>query len=400
MSAVSLCPRCHKPVSLPVGVNLAALVRCPLCDAEYELRDAIPPKLIPIAVVTPQQPARTSAPDLHFTHSDSYQVAEEENEAVVAARTLMAASRVPKPPVPRSPIKTLVEIILGGLAGCLVAYYALAFYYGPQFKTKGLPELPLPFIAGLINPADNAEVASPSDVAEEQPTRRAADTSESAVPAAPAKVVPEAVTPPAPESADSTDDLSLLRPRPGSAGYVGPRLCPPVDSDELAAALRKANSISIANADDPMPPSIYESFCELGTRVTFVNGPAADTELSERIAAARTLLEKVGTSPERMDKVGLLADRRLDENKTQNAGILLAGKVQDVARQGRLWTATLRVAGISTTVGIASREALNVKADDRVLVLGVVVQEPEANLVGYTGTRSMVVWSGACAKIP
>jgi len=47
----------------------------------------------------------------------------------------------------------MIEVVVGGVAGCLVAYYALAFYYGPEFGVKGgLPKLPLPGIEWITAP--------------------------------------------------------------------------------------------------------------------------------------------------------------------------------------------------------------------------------------------------------
>ncbi|MDY0165159.1 MAG: hypothetical protein RBS80_01360 [Thermoguttaceae bacterium] len=48
MVSISKCPRCEQFVSLPDGVDLDAMVRCPLCGAEYALRESLPPALVPI----------------------------------------------------------------------------------------------------------------------------------------------------------------------------------------------------------------------------------------------------------------------------------------------------------------------------------------------------------------
>ncbi|HZZ71333.1 MAG TPA: hypothetical protein VFE24_03715 [Pirellulales bacterium] len=48
MSQGSACPKCHRLVSLPVAANPHDTVRCPLCQAQYSLREAIeyaPPRL-------------------------------------------------------------------------------------------------------------------------------------------------------------------------------------------------------------------------------------------------------------------------------------------------------------------------------------------------------------------
>ena len=45
----SACPKCQKQVAIPDGAEPESRVRCPLCDAEYALSEALalaPPALI------------------------------------------------------------------------------------------------------------------------------------------------------------------------------------------------------------------------------------------------------------------------------------------------------------------------------------------------------------------
>ncbi len=163
---ISICPKCGKQVAIPSGVDSAAAVRCPLCEAEYPLADALalaPPELIPLAV--PSAVASVACKDaakdnpskaLPFTAQESSNSpdSEEENEATAAAPRLSATAAAAqwKRRDPKSPLQMLVEVILGGLAGCLVAYYGLAFWFGPQFRNVGLPDLSLPFIERITAP--------------------------------------------------------------------------------------------------------------------------------------------------------------------------------------------------------------------------------------------------------
>ena len=67
MSVTSSCPRCQKQVTIPDGLGAASVMRCPLCEAEYELREAtVPPMLIVVAAKTddgqPIVPAAAPAP--------------------------------------------------------------------------------------------------------------------------------------------------------------------------------------------------------------------------------------------------------------------------------------------------------------------------------------------------
>ena len=41
MPILSNCPKCEQPVTVPDGVDPSGQVRCPLCDAEYPLSEAM-----------------------------------------------------------------------------------------------------------------------------------------------------------------------------------------------------------------------------------------------------------------------------------------------------------------------------------------------------------------------
>jgi hypothetical protein len=97
--------------------------------------DAAPPPAEP-------QEETTSRPDI-----------DEGNEATAVAKLLPATSVSARLRARRSKsaVRTVLEVVLGGVAGCLVAYYALALWFRSDFD-KYLPELPLPFISRLTAP--------------------------------------------------------------------------------------------------------------------------------------------------------------------------------------------------------------------------------------------------------
>ncbi|MBU4398454.1 MAG: zinc-ribbon domain-containing protein [Planctomycetes bacterium] len=159
---ISTCPSCQKQVSIPPNVESAALVRCPLCEAEYVLSESLalaPPELIPVA----------SAAEwgLSPENGGADRRISEENEAVVVSEGFpaMPASAQLRPRKQKSGLQVSIEVVAGGLAGCLVAYYALAFYFGPHLHRIGLPKLPLPFISWITAPPTerNEEESEPAD---------------------------------------------------------------------------------------------------------------------------------------------------------------------------------------------------------------------------------------------
>jgi hypothetical protein len=162
---ISTCPRCQKQVSIPTGVESTALVRCPLCDAEYALSEALswaPPALIPLglAAAAGSTPAPDDAQGELPRDSETSPDSEPLNEAAMVAKQCAAVSApARRRRKPKSALQTLIEVVLGGVAGCLVGYYALAFYLGPEFRHRGLPELPLPGISWLTAPPADEDAA-------------------------------------------------------------------------------------------------------------------------------------------------------------------------------------------------------------------------------------------------
>jgi hypothetical protein len=151
MPAISTCPKCQQPVTIPTGVDLAAHVRCPLCAAEYLLADAIanmPPALIPVdasPVSESLSTTQTAVAEHAFPADQPLPAAD--GELPEHASDVMPFSERILPTRPKrkqkSGLQTILEIVTGGLAGTLFAYYMLAWWQGPAFD---LPRFGLPFI--------------------------------------------------------------------------------------------------------------------------------------------------------------------------------------------------------------------------------------------------------------
>jgi hypothetical protein len=139
-----------------------------LCAAEYPLGEALPPELIPVLVAANPAPAaeavegiakleemvehepvvegREEEKEKSTPEHEEIAIDHEENEAAAVAvgqtrLAAMAAVRGRRPP-PASGLKRAIEVVSGGLAGCLVAYYGLALCLGPEFRNLGFPDLP------------------------------------------------------------------------------------------------------------------------------------------------------------------------------------------------------------------------------------------------------------------
>jgi hypothetical protein len=197
MAAISTCPKCGRQVAIPAGLDFAAVVRCPICNAEYALYDAIataPPPLIPVGpsakgespFSSPPADERSLAEMWAMTDRDRGVAAPEgrqkKSEATRRTKTEsedadeypletdhVAAEPEPEadaepfsvdPVTPRrlppqkSGSRTVLGIAISGIFGILAAYYLLAWWLGPRFNELYLPYLPLPGIEQLT--ADQA----------------------------------------------------------------------------------------------------------------------------------------------------------------------------------------------------------------------------------------------------
>jgi hypothetical protein len=147
----------------------------------------------------------------------------------------------------------------------------------------------------------------------------------------------------------------------------------------------------------------YARLCQLAQTVTFVDAGQAEAEtlaaLSER---AQLLLVSIGSDAKSVDALGRLAGFRLDQPQRKQSGIALAGTVQHVSQEGDLHLTRLVLFGLPKVVTVASwRPApAGLREHDRVMILGVIVDDPARELMGYRGQLPQVVWGGLPVRLP
>ena len=191
----------------PAGVDLAAHVRCPLCAAEYPLDAAVanaPPALIPVDAApaekfadvaqgefagpqeSPEQVVQTTEGELSAADQDNLAPADAADSPEQVSEVLPFSERMhPMRPKRRqkSGLQTLLEVVTGGLAGTLFAYYALAWWQGPAFE---LPRFGLPLVEWLT-----AAPAKPGEKAETSAEKKPTPNDQPSDPAAAANATPE-----------------------------------------------------------------------------------------------------------------------------------------------------------------------------------------------------------------
>ncbi len=233
MPTISSCPRCQKPVCIPAGLDSTALVRCPLCAAEYPLGEALPPELIPVLVATDLARAADGTvalegaiePQTAVEGSEEKEAEEkstlehEENEAAAVAMgqpRMDAMTAVHgRQRAPTSAFKRGIEVVSGGLAGLLAGYYLLALWFGPDLKTLGFPDLPLPFVAWLTTAPDKVDAAGEKPAGEKfVPTKPAGGAT--------SPETPDAGKTPEKKAAPATPPKAGAKPSPSGASPKSP----------------------------------------------------------------------------------------------------------------------------------------------------------------------------------
>jgi hypothetical protein len=139
MSTISCCPRCRRMVTIPDIYDTSAVVRCPLCNSEYSLHEAIdaaPPELIPVAM-----------PD--FGSDQSSDKNKKGRGEVQTTKSLSYAALHGKRK-PKNGLKILVEIILGGFFGLGIGYITLAWIAGERFDLPRPPQFSKPVLKFVL----------------------------------------------------------------------------------------------------------------------------------------------------------------------------------------------------------------------------------------------------------
>ncbi|HUT11784.1 MAG TPA: hypothetical protein VMY42_14890 [Thermoguttaceae bacterium] len=464
MSIISNCPKCQQPVRVPDELDLATEVRCPLCEAEYLLSEAmaeVPPALIPIGQPQAVAPVSESVevgliaetpldegPMLDIWRTadatpqiDTGAVAEDPSAidtgpaidtgeesvdtgafagfgeggsgaAVPTTRPVTARPRTKRKQ--KSALRQILEIVLGGVAGLLIAVY-IGSWCG-----LGIPKLPLPFLPHTKHwfqsgdESGNGDGKTQQSPEENKSPQAASDPKTPELPpddTAPLLAGPNTPDPLGPDPFLTPDPLIdpvpppltdlLPKPRVLPPDYIGPRDPPLISSAELGAALGEANeAIRGEEAVGEVTADNYALFCRLGYLVTFVDpsGP----QVSDRKRAIEGLLEDIGQMPGQQSEIAGLAQGVLDDEARLEEGILLAGTVTaaaiDDAKQ--LQGAVVELAGLSTKVTVLSKPALSIAEGDSVLILGSIVEDPSENLVGHASAKEVVVWGSLAAVLP
>ena len=298
----------------------------------------------------------------------------------------------------KHPLRLMVEIVLGGVAGLTITYYGLNFFGGERFAYF---DVYLPGVSHTVEHrpdwwptvARQPDSDAPDDelvfTREEpsSPPREEADSPLPAVEMPPEEPAMEDVVPIEEPSEEPVEEPKVEPPPPPPVGPADP---PSFTSDELGKVLKTAHTAFTASA---LTEDTYRQLCQLAQAVTFVELEDGGPQLRNRLEAVVVLLRKIGRDELNLIKIGeMAAGLAYDQERTDN-GILLAGTVESSLKLGQTHGASVQLIGAESTLFVLSKTLMPAKVGDRVLVLGSIVDKPAENMVGVDTSMRRVIWS-------
>jgi hypothetical protein len=211
---------------------------------------------------------------------------------------------------------------------------------------------------------------------------------------------PEDTTQPRRGAADAQsdappDDQQPASPVGGEKPRTAAELRAALQSLVLANAAWDASSGTAGPARSELADKLFGALAQLGEIITFVDprGPGVRTH----VEAMQRLLMSVAGKPAKLAALGNRAASWLDQEQRDTEGIVLFGTVGRVRPRGPFFETELELAArqrrtVTVVSKVDPRGAYEVS--DRVLVLGVIVVDPTANLLGYAGDEPLVVMGG------
>jgi len=200
---------------------------------------------------------------------------------------------------------------------------------------------------------------------------------EEATPAAPEKA-------PEPAPAPAETKLGLKTPVSFNAAQLDKDI---KDTQQALAALGGAKDVPPKELNS-LKSKAYVKFCALAHTMTFV-----DTAPDASKKAIADLVHAYCDAPGQFDAVGKVAAKWPKLSKRPSPGVLMPGTVQSQTKKDGVFEVQLTLPG-DMTVTLINEQDPKLAPGSKVFVLGSIVDDPAANLVGYTGDEPMVVWSG------
>jgi hypothetical protein len=133
---------------------------------------------------------------------------------------------------------------------------------------------------------------------------------------------------------------------------------------------------------------------------TFVDLDPSDPTVDNRKEAVEQVLLKAAESQEKLNSIGRLAGHWLVTDNRDHNGVLLAGTVRAIDREGPFYITRIVLFGLPKVITVLSSSRAALEPQDRVLIAGSIIERPSGNIAGYTGNLPRVVWGGRPVLLP
>jgi hypothetical protein len=312
----------------------------------------------------------------------------------------------------------MIGVFGGGLLGLTVGYYALNYFGGPRFNFL---EIALPGVPhtqpGWVDPNQAGAAAAETTLAPSPPPPQelaASSAAPSSIPPSGPPHLSEPIRPAFQFPTYSSDDLGRALAAANAAlgceacqssGYIKRVVVTGVTEVAGRKIEQKAERRFPCEACGGKPTTkitkdVYDRLCQLAHVVTFVEIEPGDPQLLNRKEGLERLLLKAAADREKQSTLGSFAGYALADIHRDGCGVLLAGTVQEVGQQGTLYYARLVLFGQPETVTVISPARAPLKAQDRVLIAGSMLENPRGKLPSYDGSLPLIVWGGLHVRLP
>jgi len=315
----------------------------------------------------------------------------------------------------KSVLRMLLVNACSGVAGLVIAYYILCWWKGAAGNFLHIPVPGVPhtyqyspsWFPGWLKPRPEPENASPDEIADfewsavpAQPGGNPADEKPTFAPDQPEPAdLPASSPDPSPNvEGPGVETPAPPKPKAFPKGYIGLVNPPSYSFDELGEALKAARE-SLAEASGPVSEEAYRKLCRLAEVVTFVDSAPGAEPVVSGTSAVRKLLAQIGKDQASLDRIGHQAGALCVDHGARGSGILLAGKVVKSVSDGNAHGSLVQLAASGRTILVAGNKPLAAEAEDSVLILGSIVDNPTANLVGFSTQQPFVIWAGLTVRV-
>ncbi len=225
---------------------------------------------------------------------------------------------------------------------------------------------------------------------------------------------PTAADTPAPPESAAADPQADLPAVPAPAGeptpsepddagdFGGVRNAPTITGEQLSNRLAEAVSASTAmdTSTDATARALardyYLNLAGLGEAVTFVDQNAE----SDFVDEVGKFAMEVGAQPDRLKLIGTVAPNWMKAARPHN-GFVVGGTVKSITFDDPYYVTSLELPNRDLLQVVSLIDpAADYQADDRVLILGSILESPRQNLKRYQGDAPTVILDGLHTTLP